>query len=364
MGSFSRVMASGVQLVAIGLLCFALAAVIYSTQQQTKTPYESVLYEAPAGTAGNSYDDGDQDSSQYVYDPKHGFDLSDKADTMPDKEGKAPPVPHWHACRFQAKAGGVYDLRPMMRLAKTLEDDWVHKDSLASETTYYLNICANTMVVPKACQRLAKKDKSPAYQVASNGHCYYLGTLKTFKWKPIDSSVPGKGMILAYQNGERCGSGVTRQIKYTISCSEHYDYDQGPMVVYETRAGCHYDVHWPNKAGCPTQSILPVKGGWSAATVFMVVALLLICVYVCGGCFYKRKFEDAEGIEACPHHTFWCAIPAIFMQSGSWMYDKATGANASRAGFQRVPQSGGSSQYGASSYGASDSGGGIKDDMF
>ena len=49
---------------------------------------------------------------------EHGFDLSDKADTLPDKEGQAPPVPHWHACRFAAKAGGVYDLRPMMRLAK------------------------------------------------------------------------------------------------------------------------------------------------------------------------------------------------------------------------------------------------------
>eukprot|EP00656_Telonema_subtile_P024849 TRINITY_DN26_c0_g1_i1.p1 TRINITY_DN26_c0_g1~~TRINITY_DN26_c0_g1_i1.p1 ORF type:complete len:354 (+),score=60.27 TRINITY_DN26_c0_g1_i1:91-1152(+) len=315
-------------------------------------------YTPPAGTAGNEYDDGDRDASKYVYDPKEGSTL---ADTLPDQEGSAPPVPHWHACRFQAKAGGVYDLRPMMRLAKTLEDDWIHNDATASGTTYYMNICANTMVVPQACKALAKKDPSPAYQVSSNGHCYYLGTLKTFKWKPIDSLEPGKGMILAYQNGERCGDGVSRQIKYTVTCSENYGYDDGPLVVYETRSGCHYDVHWPNKAGCPKNGVITTlaQGNWGPGSVFMVVVMLVLCVYICGGCFYKRKFEDAEGIEACPHHTLWCALPAVFMAGCQWVYDKLAGANTSRAGFSRVPTSVGQSQYGAS-----DSSGGIKDDMF
>lgn len=172
-------------------------------------------------------------------------------------------------------------------------------------------------------------------------------------------------MVLAYQNGERCGNGVSRQIKYTISCSKSYGYDDGPMVVYESRAGCHYDVHWPNKAGCPTDHVLALSSdGWGPGSVFMVVIALLVSVYVCGGCFYKRKFDDAEGIEACPHHTFWCALPAMFMGCCTYMYDKVTGSNASSAGFQKVPTSSGSSQYGASSYGASESGGGIKDDMF
>eukprot|EP00658_Telonema_sp_P-2_P079043 TRINITY_DN7559_c0_g1_i4.p1 TRINITY_DN7559_c0_g1~~TRINITY_DN7559_c0_g1_i4.p1 ORF type:complete len:203 (+),score=25.27 TRINITY_DN7559_c0_g1_i4:175-783(+) len=161
---------------------------------------ESMLLQKrpPKGTSGNLEDDGDQDSNKYVYNPK---EAKTAADSMPDVEGQAPPVPHWHACRFQAKAGGVYDLRPMMRLAATLEDDWVHKDATVSGVSYYLNICANTMQVPRACKKLAKKDPSPAYQIGSNGHCFYLGTLKTFKWKPIDSAVPSKGMILAYQNG-------------------------------------------------------------------------------------------------------------------------------------------------------------------
>lgn len=287
--------------------------------------------------------------------------MSGAENSLPTKEGKAPPVPHWHACRFQAKAGGIYDLRPMMRLAMTLEDDWVHRDALAGGTTYYMNICANTMVVPDACIALAKKDPSPAYQVAQNGNCYYLGTLKTFKWKPIDSAVPGKGLYLAYQNGERCGSGISRQIKYTITCSDQFDYEDGPMVVYESRKGCIYDVHWPNKAGCPTDSLVgQLEDGITTGYTGMLFMgmLLLCCCYVCGGCLYKRHFEGAEGIEACPQHELWCAIPGIC----SALVDKVSGANASRAGFQRVPAN--VPTYTAGSYGASDTGRGLKDDMF
>jgi len=373
-------------LLVVGLLCLSCAGIMLSSILEPKMDVDAVLYEnggdapvgtagnrqllyenggdAPVGTAGNNYDDGNQDSSKYVYDPSLAGAL-DPADNLPDKEGQAPPVPHWHACRFQAKNGGVYDLRPMMRLAKTLEDDWVHQDALQGGTNYYLNICANTMVVPKACQKLNSLEPSPAYQVASNGNCYYLGTLKTFKWKPIDSLVPGKGMVLAYQNGERCGSGITRQVKYTISCSENFGYDDGPMVVYESRKGCHYDVHWPNKAGCPSEGGLlnsVSAGGWSTGGLLMLVASMVCCLYVAGGCFYRRKFEGAEGIEACPNHQLWCAIPAMFSSAGTAVYDTATGSNASSSGFQRVPAA--PAAYNGSTYGASDNSGGIKDDMF
>jgi len=371
MGESSVVMSNGPSYAwaFTGLLCLACAGIMLTSSLTPLRDTDVVLYEsgaAPIGASGNNYDDGDQDSSNYAYDSSITAAL-DPADNLPDKEGQAPPVPHWHACRFQAKnGGGVYDLRPMMRLAKTLEDDWFHKDALVSGVSYYLNICANTMVVPNACKKLAKQDPAPAYQIGSNGNCYYLGTLKTFKWKPIDTLVPGKGMVLAYQNGERCGNGVTRQVKYTISCSENFGYDDGPMVVYESRRGCHYDVHWPNRAGCPTNggALSDLTAGqWGTGSVLLLVLMMGCCIYVAGGCFYKRKYDNAEGIEACPNHELWCALPAMFTSGAGAVYDKATGSNASSAGFQRVP-SGAPAAYNGSTYGASDSGGGIKDDMF
>lgn len=317
----------------------------------------------PPGTAGNAYDDGDSDADDYNYDPLHGDDKSDPADSQPDVEGQAAPTPKWHACRFQSKKGGIFDLRPLMRLARSLEEDWVHVDAIHKNTTYYLNVCANTMAVPDACKTVQKHDPSPAFQVADNGGCYYLGTLKTFKWKPIDSAVPTKGMSLYYENGERCGNGRSRQIKLTFACSEYFTYSDGPLVVYETYNGCHYDVHWPNRAGCPSLPLMErlsltgnqaAGGGLTAGGIFMMVLLVALVLYICGGCWYRRTKEGADGIEACPHHTFWCSLPAIFMSGCGSLFGKLSGRPSQR-GFQRIPT--GPTDYGSSTMGA-------RDDMF
>ena len=73
-----------------------------------------------------------------------------------------------------------------------------------------------------------------------------------------------------------CGifSPLVPQIKMTFACSEYFSYSDGPMVVYETVQGCHYDVHWPNRAGCPSlpliqrlQSVAKTSGGGGDITV-------------------------------------------------------------------------------------------------
>jgi len=344
-----------------------------------------VLPDAPIGTAGNEQDDGDQDADDYQYDPFHGEDTNDPADSAPDIEGQAPPTPKWHACRFQAKMGGVYDLRPLMRLARTLEEDWMHRDAIHRNTTYFLNVCANTMAVPPQCARVAKHDKSPAYQVSDNGSCYYLGTLKSFKWRPIDTENPSKGMTLFYANGERCRNGRSRQVKFTFACSEYFSYADGPMVVYETANGCHYDVHWPNRAGCPSLPLIQrlktaadagSTTGMSSGGTFMLVLMLALALYICGGCWYKRSSEGASGIEGCPHHTFWCSLPAMV----TGLFSGGGGSRPSTRGFERVPTqpsdygsgaavapaSGGYGGLGSGGggYGGVSSGGIQRDDMF
>merc|ERR1719502_362089 len=354
----------------VGILASVALFAVYNTLSadesdeivlQQTMPLPPRNSQSPLGTAGNKIDDGDQDAAEYDYDPLHGDDPFDKADTLPDIEGQAPPTPKWHACRFQAKQGGVYDLRPLMRLARTLEEDWVHRDAIHSKTTYFLNVCANTMAVPPACAKLAKKDKSPAYQIADNGNCFYLGTLKTFKWKPIDSKIPSKGMVLFYANGERCSNGRARQIKYTFACSEYFTYSDGPMVVYERYNGCHYDVHWPNRAGCPSlpliQRLRSVGNvdGTSPFSTFMLVVIFAFFVYVVGGCIYLRQNEGATGIEACPHHQFWCALPAIAMGALSSITGKIDNRPSTK-GFERVPtQPTSTTDYGSSSSVARDS---------
>lgn len=173
------------------------------------------------------YDDGD-----YEYDP-FDTDPADDANFKPDKEGQAPPTPNWHACRFAAKKGGIYDIRPLSRNKKLLKAasgyfnkydlesmDWVHQDDTIKNQTYYLNVCSDVIAVPPACRELQKMDPAPAYDVTPTGECFYLGeppnlpawddggftrvvtgTLKTFQWRPIDTNTPMKGMELYYENG-------------------------------------------------------------------------------------------------------------------------------------------------------------------
>merc|ERR1719498_1362668 len=168
----------------VGILASVALFAVYNTLSadesdeivlQQTMPLPPRNSQSPLGTAGNKIDDGDQDAAEYDYDPLHGDDPFHKADTLPDIEGQAPPTPKWHACRFQAKQGGVYDLRPLMRLARTLEEDWVHRDAIHSKTTYFLNVCANTMAVPPACAKLAKKDSPQRTRSPTTGTAFTSG---------------------------------------------------------------------------------------------------------------------------------------------------------------------------------------------
>lgn len=261
----------------------------------------------------------DEDDAEYAYDPTDTNE-DDMNNSLPDEEGAVPPTPKWHACRFAAKKGGIYDLRPLSRNKKLVEAaakfsslrsmygssmdyaeaDWIHMDDTIANTTYFLNICSDVILVPPACKVLQKMDPSPAFQVTAAGQCFYLGTLKTFQWKPIDSTVPGKGLELYYENGERCGWGKTRKIKFVFTCSKYYTLEDGPMVVFEHPGGCEYEVQWPSMVGCPHTGMLSQLGlqdqsgtTTSGGKVLMGIA---IGAAVLGGAAYfylnRRKNSD------------------------------------------------------------------------
>jgi len=248
------------------------------------------------------YDDGD-----YEYDP---FDTDEKDDAnfKPDEEGAAPPVPKWHACRFAAKKGGIYDIRPLSRNKKLLAAaatwsnglnfpavDWVHNDDTVRNQTYYLNVCSDVILVPPACKDLQKMDPAPAFEVTPTGQCFYLGTLKTFQWRPIDSLAPAKGMELYYENGESCGMGKRRKVKFVFTCSKFFTLTDGPMVVFQHPNGCEYEVQWPSPVGCPVTPVLHQLGlqdqqGGSTGTGKTLLAICVVLVGLgAGAYFYKRQ---------------------------------------------------------------------------
>merc|ERR1719231_188598 len=250
------------------------------------------------------YDDGD-----YEYDP-FDTDPADDANFKPDKEGQAPPTPNWHACRFAAKKGGIYDIRPLSRNKKLLNAassmfnkydlesvDWVHQDDTIANQTYYLNVCSDVIAVPPACRELQKMDPAPAFDVTPSGECFYLGTLKTFQWRPIDTNTPNKGMELFYENGESCGLGKKRKIKFVFTCSKYFTLNDGPMVVFQHPNVCEYEVQWPSPVGCPHTPVLhqlglqEQTGGTSSTGKALFVVILLLAGGGVAAYFYKKQQE-------------------------------------------------------------------------
>lgn len=225
-------------------------------------------------------------------------------------EGKEPPTPKWHACRFQSKTTGqIYDLRSLSRNKKLLERvqgwfanpdlsvaDWVHEDATIKNQMYYLNICSDVLLVPPACKKLQKSDPAPAYDVTPSGECFYLGTLRTFQWRPIDTNVPQKGMELYYENGETCGLGKRRKVKFVFTCAQHFTLDDGPMVVFQHPNGCEYEVQWPSPVGCPADPALLNKvgvvdhAGSATSTGKSLLGVVIVLAGLAIGAFlYKRQ---------------------------------------------------------------------------
>jgi len=244
----------------------------------------------------------DSDDHAYEYDPS---DRSGKA----DMEGSVqPPENIWHACKFGAKKGGIFDLRALSKNEKLLrahwqwggdvdvnEYDWVHQDTTQYNVTYYINVCADVLKVPDACKALMKTDPAPAYQVTATGQCHALGTLKSFQWKPYDTNHPEKGMILFYQNGDPCGKFSTRRsIKFLFTCSKHYDHTSGPLAVYQ-KDECNYDVLWPSAYGCPNYNILDGVTQQASASPWKWMLAIVFLLGLCGCAVWYMKKMDAQG---------------------------------------------------------------------
>jgi len=251
-----------------------------------------------------------EDDGEYAYDPSEFFQ-----DDSPDVEGQAPPTAKWHACRFQSKkTGQIFDLRPLSKNKKLLERvqswfqdkqletvDWVHEDATIKNQKYYLNICSDVLLVPPACAKLQKKDPSPAFDITPSGECYYLGTLRTFQWRPIDSAEPMKGMELYYENGESCGLGKRRKVKFVFTCAKHFELTDGPMVVFQHPNGCEYEVQWPSPVGCPADpSVLTKVGladqqGSTTSTGKTLLGVVIVLVGLGIGAYLYKKSQKSAG---------------------------------------------------------------------
>ncbi|XP_078703453.1 uncharacterized protein LOC144928647 [Branchiostoma floridae x Branchiostoma belcheri] len=192
---------------------------------------------------------------------------------------------------------GVVNLRPLVSGAPT------YKDYIATQTTddylYSWNPCAPFSEVgsgdPESCTNVA------ACQVAKDGSISYgLGTQDSASFTVTDDPNMGQTLTLVYQMPQ--GGRVSGVI---LECT------QGATTfsaIGEVTVGA-YSFQLSSPCACPGAGPGCAGGGLSGGSVFLIILVVLVAVYVIAGAIFMKFFKGAQGSEVIPNIAFWKSLP-------------------------------------------------------
>ncbi|KNC54259.1 mannose 6-Phosphate Receptor [Thecamonas trahens ATCC 50062] len=137
-----------------------------------------------------------------------------------------------------------------------------------------------------------------------------------------DGPLEDKSVVVTYENGDPCSTGVNRTIEITLLCDPEHS-GELPKIVFDGEAEhCIYRFTLSsNKLGyCPTTynpsappSSPSKHKGPSGGTILLIVAVVFAFVYLVGGCVYKRVVVGAVGLEMIPNVDFWRSLPGLVL---------------------------------------------------
>jgi len=139
----------------------------------------------------------------------------------------------------------------------------------------------------------------------------------------IDSAKPEAGVKVFFENSS-CKLGQMRETTLLVTCGSAEDF-----IVTEGTGGniCHYTIEMKSKAACLHDS---GDGGISGGTVFLIILLVSVFLYVAIGCAVCIKKYERRGLDACPHKDFWAAIPGLVKDGCSFTVGKLKGLCGSK----------------------------------
>ncbi|XP_042884280.1 cation-dependent mannose-6-phosphate receptor-like [Penaeus japonicus] len=113
--------------------------------------------------------------------------------------------------------------------------------------------------------------------------------------------------ILSYynDNGDRLSNVI-------LQCT---DGDDDVLEVFGETKGQHrsvYNMTLKSKCACIGGCLTPIlPHGMSVGSLFLLLLLIFICVYLTVGYLYRRFVIGARGIELLPHLSFWMDFPYL-----------------------------------------------------
>jgi len=139
---------------------------------------------------------------------------------------------------------------------------------------------------------------------------------------PVNS--PNGGVQVQFSNGDPCGANP-RQVTFQVMCKPGYVPATITYTLTTSKTNtCWYTLTTQHDAGCAGSSPggSPGSGGLSGGSVFLIILVVVIPVYIIAGCIYKRTRQGSSGMEACPNIDFWKELPAYIRDGFRFCWNK------------------------------------------
>ncbi|KAI8481828.1 hypothetical protein Bbelb_404330 [Branchiostoma belcheri] len=209
----------------------------------------------------------------------------------------------WTGLPGYIKEGVLFIVSPCRKSGK-------YKDYIATQTTddylYSWNPCAPFSEVgsgdPESCTNVA------ACQIAKDGSISYgLGTQDSASFTVTDDPNMGQTLTLVYQMPQ--GGRVSGVI---LECT------QGATTfsaIGEVTVGA-YSFQLSSPCACPGAGPGCAGGGLSGGSVFLIICVVLVAVYVIAGAIFMKFVKGAQGSEVIPNIAFWKSLPGYVKIQG------------------------------------------------
>ena len=131
---------------------------------------------------------------------------------------------------------------------------------------------------------------------------------------------PGTGVLMIVKNA-KCNF-QPRIVRVTFICDRSASKPR-TMIVKEAPT-CTFEITVRAAEACPLSSS---GSSLSGGTIFLLILLILVAVYLLGGVLYNRLQAKQQGLELLPNRSFWILVFGLFLTGcrSSWTFVRTCG---------------------------------------
>eukprot|EP01033_Poteriospumella_lacustris_P014062 gene14062-10045_t len=174
------------------------------------------------------------------------------------------------SCTWNSKAGGHYDLRPLIKppgstdAYKITDGDIPCTPETEPSFHYAWNFCANvpSAALPEECKAVGMNAAVLQYANYGDGNkaCHIVGHYDSksneLTYNVLDVKDPSKGVSVTYPTGENCDTNTPRSATIDVLCANT------PSVIVSAQEPekCQYHMVMKSYHGCPTECPITSNG--------------------------------------------------------------------------------------------------------